>query len=265
MKVSLTFLSMVFGLVVFGLMLIVESDAKIETAGAWLLDEAKGNKVEDASGNGIDGEIEGDHKYVKGQFGEAMEFDGTTTLVLFENEDPDQAFALHRDKDVSFVFWVQPFDVQHRGVFWTRGNPKGDDADRFNIYSGPGETFGFDYREVGGTIHPLVQGIIELPTKQWTHLAITREGNTYKAYSNGKQAAQAKDPSPKLPEMTSWMISGRPNFIFSGLIDELAFFDHVLSEADITNIMNDGLEKVALSVEPSDKLATAWARIKTTK
>lgn len=265
MKAILTLLSMVFGLVFVGLMLTLESDAKIESSGAWLLDEEDGGKIKDASGNGIDGEIEGDAKFVKGQFGNAMEFNGTDTLVLFENEDPDQAFALHRDKDVSFVFWVQPFDITHDGIFWTRGNPKNEDKDRFNIYSGPGETFGFDYREAGGEIHPLVQGVIELPTKQWTHLAITREGNTYKAYSNGEQAAQAKDPSPKLPEMTSWMISGRPGFIFSGLIDELAFFDHVLSEADISNIMNNGLEDAALAVEPSDKLATAWARIKTSR
>jgi arabinan endo-1,5-alpha-L-arabinosidase len=264
MKVTLTFLSMVFGLVVFGLILTMESDAKIETAGAWLLDEADGDKVEDASGNGIDGEIQGKHEYVEGKFGDAMEFNGEDTLVYFDNEDPDQAFALHRDKDVSFMFWVQPFDVTHDGIFWTRGDPKGADADRYNIYSGPGETFGFDYREVGGGIHGLIQGI-ELPNKKWTHIAVTREGNTYNCYTNGKQVGQAKDPSPKLPEMTSWMISGRPGFIFNGLIDELAFFDSVLSNNDITNIMDNGLEKAALSVEPSAKLATAWARIKTSR
>ena len=264
MKFSLTILSVVFGLVVFGLMLTMESDAKIESSGAWLLDEEDGGKIKDASGNGIDGEIEGDAKFVEGKFGNAMEFNGNDTLVLFENEDPNHAFALHRDKDVTFMFWVQPHDVQHRGIFWTRGNPKGDDADRFNIYSGPGETFGFDYREVGGNIHGLIQGI-ELKTKEWTHLAVTREGNTYNLFHNGKQVSQAKDPNPKLPETASWMISGRPGFIFLGFIDELAFFDAVLSKNDISNIMDNGLEKAALSVEPSAKLATAWATIKTSR
>ncbi len=262
MKLTLTLLSMVFGLALFGLILTMESDAKIETAGAWLLDEVKGDNVEDGSDNGTSGEIQGDYKYVKGKFGEALEFNGNDTLVLFENEDPDQAFALHRDKDVSFMFWVQPFDVAHKAIFWTRGD--GADKDRYNIYSGPGETFGFDYREVGGDIHGLIQGI-ELPIKEWTHLAVTREGNTYNLFHNGKQVSQAKDPNPALPQATSWMMSGRPGFIFSGLMDEVAFFDLVLSNNDITNIMENGLEKVALSVEPSAKLATAWAQIKTSR
>ena len=263
MKVTLTFLSMVFGLVVFGLILTAESDAKVESAGAWLLDEAKGNKVEDVSGNGINGEIQGGYKYVKGQFGDALEFNGQDTLVLFENGDPNQAFILHRDKDVSLIFWLQPFDVDHRSIFWTRGNAA--DTDRFNFYSGPGETFGFDYREADRAAIHLLSQEIELPPKEWSHLAVVRESENYKVYRNGKVVSQKTDASPKLPEATSWMMSGRPNFNFFGLMDEVAFFEFVLSEADITNIMNNGLVEFAVevAVKPSDKLTMAWARLKT--
>ena len=84
---------------------------ELKQLGVWLLDEVKGDKIEVVSGNGISGEIRGDYKYVQGQFGEALEFNGQDTLVLFENEDPAQAFVLHRDKDVSLVFWVKPFLV----------------------------------------------------------------------------------------------------------------------------------------------------------
>lgn len=263
MKVTLTFLSMVFGLVVFGLILTAESDAKVESVGAWLLDEVEGNMVEDISGNGINGEIQGGYNYVKGQFGEALEFNGQDTFVLFENDDPNQAFILHRDKDVSFTFWLQPLDVDHRSIFWTRGNAA--DSDRFNFYSGPGETLGLDYREVDGAVIHLISQEIELPLKEWSHFAVVRESETYKVYRNGMVVAHKTDSNPKLPEATSWTMSGRPNFNFFGLMDEVAFFDLVLSEADITNIMNDGLVEsaVEVAVEPSGKLTTAWARLKT--
>ena len=265
MKVALTFPPIVLGLFLFGLILTMESDAKIETSGVWLLDEPedKGKNVEDVSGNGISGEIGGDYKYVEGKFGEALEFNGQDTLVLFENDNPDQAFVLHRDKDVSFVFWVKPLSVDHRAIFWTRGD--GIDADRFNIHSGGGPTFGFDYREVNGNIHNGLYQHVDLLTNVWTHLAITREGNTYITYRNGKQVSQGKDWNPALPQSTSWMMSGRPDFIFDGNIDEVAFFESVLSRNDITNIMENGLEKAALAVAPSDKLATAWARLKNSR
>lgn len=263
MKVTFTCPPMVLGLVLFGLTISVDSYAKIEAVGAWLLDEAKGDKVEDVSGNGISGEIEGGYKYVEGQFGEALEFNGQDTLVLFENEDPDQAFVLHRDKDVSFVFWVRPFSVEHKAIFWTRGDSA--DADRFNIHSGGGPTFGFDYREVDGNIHNGLYDRVDLFTDVWTHLAITRDGNTYSTYNNGKLVSQGKDRNPALPESTSWMMSGRLGFIFDGQLDEVAFFESVLSKDDITNIMELGLEKTALSVAQSDKLATTWARLKTSR
>ena len=265
MKVTLTFLSMVFGLVVFGLILTAECDAKIESVGAWLLDETEGNTVEDVSGNGINGEIQGGYKYVKGQFGEALEFNGQDTLVLFENDDPNQAFILHRDYDVSFIFWVQPLDDDYRSVFWTRGNAA--DSDRFNFYSGLGETLGLDYREVDGAVIHLISQEIELPLMEWSHFAVVRQGDMYKVYRNGKEVAHRTDANPKLPEATSWTMSGRPNFTFFGLMDEVAFFDFVLSEDDISNVMNNGLVEfsVEVAVHPSDKLSTAWARLKTGK
>ena len=263
MKVTLTLLFMEFGLVLFGLIISMECDAKIEASGAWLLDEAKGDKVEDVSGNGISGEIRGDYKYVQGQFGEALEFNGQNTLVLFENDNPAQAFVLHRDKDVSLVFWVKPFSVEHKAIFWTRGD--GIDADRFNIHSGGGPTFGFDYREVDGNIHQGLYQNVALLTNVWTHLAITRDGNTYSTYNNGNLVSRGKDQNPALPQATSWMMSGRPGFIFDGNIDDVAFFESALSRNDITNIMENGLEIAALAVEPSDKLATAWARLKSSR
>lgn len=47
-----------------------------------------------------------------------------------------------------------------------------------------------------------------------------------------------------------------------GIIDEIGIFNQALSEADIKSIMQNGLERAALSVKPIGKLATVWGNIK---
>ena len=48
---------------------------------------------------------------------------------------------------------------------------------------------------------------------------------------------------------------------FTGLLDDVAFFDVTLTAADIKNIMNKGL-KISLSVSAAGKLATSWGSLK---
>ena len=48
---------------------------------------------------------------------------------------------------------------------------------------------------------------------------------------------------------------------FTGLLDDVAFFDVTLTVADIKNIMNKGL-KISLAVSPAGKLATSWGGLK---
>ena len=48
---------------------------------------------------------------------------------------------------------------------------------------------------------------------------------------------------------------------FRGIIDDVAIFNVVLSEDEITQIMDDGLD-ASFAVFPSDKLTTTWAYIK---
>ncbi len=69
-------------------MLVGQSYADIDPAtivGLWLFDEGKGGVVKDSSGKGNDGEIFG-AEWVAGQFGSALEFDGTDDYVNAGND-----------------------------------------------------------------------------------------------------------------------------------------------------------------------------------
>jgi len=45
-------------------------------------------------------------------------------------------------------------------------------------------------------------------------------------------------------------------------IDDIGIFNDALTENDVNSIMKNGLERAALTVEPSEKLAVTWGNIK---
>ncbi len=50
----------------------------------------------------------------------------------------------------------------------------------------------------------------------------------------------------------------------NGMLYDVAIFDVALSEADIKELMDDGIGTL-LPVEPADKLTTTWGSIKSRK
>ena len=86
-----------------GSMLIGSSYGKIDpeaVVGMWLLDEGKGNVVEDSSGNGHEGTIMGAAKWVEGKFGEAMDFSGGASANV-----PDHEALNFEDNSFTVVLW----------------------------------------------------------------------------------------------------------------------------------------------------------------
>ena len=266
MKATLKRLTLVCVISSFlGLIIARPNYSKIDSetiVGIWLLDEGQGDMAKDDSGKSHDGEFIGlNPQWVKGKFGMAFEFDGQDDSVLFNAEErPEHAFIFHQPTDATFLFWVKRLTLPHVAIFWTRG----DNADigRFNVYAGAGENFGFTYKADDGTPHGIFSRTVELPLKEWTHLAITREGNSYVAYKDGIIADKTVDPEPDLPTAKRWIASGREGFLFNGILDEIAAFNTSLSEEDINRIMNNGLEESVLAVSLNGKLAKIWGEIK---
>ena len=55
--------------------------------GMWLFNEGQGDKANDSSGNGNDGKVIGGAKWVDGQFGKALEFNGTDAWIEVQHSD----------------------------------------------------------------------------------------------------------------------------------------------------------------------------------
>ena len=246
---------------------IISSYAAIEPedfVGIWRFDEGGGDTAMDSSENGNDGTIVNSAKWVKGKFGDALELDGNAYVDMGNDE------SLQFDGSVTILFWAKPENVS---------------AGRQNIvcksYGGEGcltlETSGvmsFYWGDCGGNCEPYVE--VKRPpdgtivSGEWIHIAEVRDVDErqYRMYKNGDVVAEdtwaACGGHPcgdsKASELNLYIGNGYAGK-FRGIIDEVAILNVVLSEGEIQNLMNNGLESVA-DVSANGKLATTWANLK---
>lgn len=144
----------------------------------------------------------------------------------------------HNPGDATLEFWINIEEQSHSSIFWTRGDSA--DLNRFNIFvTGnvpqpfTGHVLGMDYRDPSGVLHPLLgygltsdEDPFSLTPGVWTHVGITRSGDTYSFYKDGVLIHSTVDASPNLPTATTWTLSGRggtTNYV--GLIDEIRTAD----------------------------------------
>ncbi len=104
MKTVMTKLILVCAIVI-SLMLMGISSAKIDpktAGGIWYFDESKGDVARDFSGKGNDGKLMDSPKWVKGKFGNALEFDGAKAYV----DIGDNPVLAPTTNQLTVVAWV---------------------------------------------------------------------------------------------------------------------------------------------------------------
>lgn len=228
--------------------------------GIWLFDEGSGDIAQDSSGNGHDGQINGDLEWVaEGRFDKALEFPGVDENFVEVPHDDSLDLTTF-----SFTLWAKIVDTGNyqavliktadglvenysgyiyadRKVFWCR------------FTSGGATQWGF--QQFGTTI---------VTDDEWHHLAGTYDMKSVKSYIDG--VAEADAPFSDEPDFSPGPLSigdcsGFP-YPVKGLMDDVGLFNVALTEDEIKSIMNNGLRETATAVSVSGKLAAAWGGIK---
>ena len=236
-------------LIVLVLMFTGQSDAEVKETlvGAWLFD---GN-AKDASENGMDGKLENGPTFVAGKIGQALKFAGGK-----EGDDRVSLgnLGLEPTGTATFVFWAKP------------AGPALDDRliSNMNRPGAPGFAIRFAPHNVecwGSTWKPVIE---KFDDNKWGHYAFTFDGKAnVTGYYNGEKGLTTAsnkytftdDISIAAPFLGKW---GQH---YTGLMDEVAFYNVVLTQADIKGLMA-GLIPSTTAVSPSGKLATGWAHLK---
>ena len=224
--------------------------------GAWLLDEGKGEAVKDSSDNGLDGKIaKGKPKWVKGKFDGAMEFGGQDMVTV----DDDNALDLEEFTIAAWVnipkvsgAWQIIASKEHRG-------PTGRNYGLFgHINSG---VVHYSFTTNAGWKSFNAKTVVT--DGDWHHVAGTYDGSDFKLYLDGAVDAQVS-PGTKPDNHDNFLFIGGcdiGNYWMTGTIDEVVLYDRALSEKELNELMEDGME-VTLDVQPGGKLVTTWSRIK---
>jgi hypothetical protein len=222
--------------------------------GLWVFD-ADGD-MEDISGKGHDGAIEGNVEWVAGKFGLAVEVDGASAVIVEHADDMNlESFSL--------LAWVNipvaPTD------WWTIAAKDGWPDRNYGIWLASGTGLAH-HSFTSGTApdNNAINAVTPVTPGEWYHVAATYDMSSSKLYINGELDAEAAfSVTPNVTDVP--FIVGRTDngsYKLQGAVDELALFSVALSDADIETIMTGGLRATVAAVSPSAKLATTWAGIK---
>ena len=165
----ITFLCVILTIGIF----ISYSDAEIDPekiVGIWLLDEDKGEKVEDVSGNGYDGTIT-QSDWVKGKVDGALDIKrGGTVKIPFGQ-------GVITDK-MSFILWIQFTNLAEQQNY-------------FSIHDQSNNRY-VPYKEGANTLRfwsnkwNVSSGVV-VKAGTWYHVANVYDGNTAKIYVDGEE------------------------------------------------------------------------------
>ncbi len=224
-------------------------------------DKEDGGKVKDGTGGGNDGTLTA---------GAAI----TTQEKVYGNgsleiEDQNASFQvtafkeLDEYQDNSFLFWA--YFIQGSNGAWSQiiAKPAPGQDRSPGIWIRPAE-LGIHYRYNpgnGGADYVGPSGNnTQFETQKWYHIAGVKEGGQLTFYVDGAVQGQYNVPATHAQGANTLYVGKSPTYRAATFyLDELYIYDRALNNDDVTEI-KDGL---LLPVEPKDKLATTWGKLKT--
>jgi hypothetical protein len=214
-------------------------------------DEGSGSKVNDLSGNGNHGSVEGTSDWGAGKYDGGFHFDGSTHITV-PNAEPLSSLS----HPMSVGCWVNPDELGGwRNIV---------EMDKEDVAGG--WKMGFhDSRAIVWTTYRVQDFISTTPVDPgtWTHVAATWDGSEAIVYING-------EPDPAIAGGGVIDVSDVPSLdigyrrtsaasFYAGSMDDLFIYNKALSQQEIQDLMG-GLS--ALSVEPGSKVTTTWGALK---
>ena len=220
----------------------------------WTLDKSdiNGKTVKDTSG-GNDGTIEGSPNIVDGKIEEALSFDAKDDYVDCGSDKSISDFS----KTYSIEAWAYFLVASDYPGLFQRGDKTA--SSQIEIYLQPAANLTTAHNR--DAIYYVYWSPV--PLNQWTHIAVVWEKEEWKVYYDGVKQSQtggggtAADPNTG---KTCYIGLGYTDYSMNGIIDEVKIYNKALSEDEIQQ--NYKATSNTLAVEPVNKLAITWGKIK---
>ncbi len=197
----------------------------------WKFDDGSGTTLFDSSGNGHDGTLMGDPKWVSGHLGGALEFDGDGDYVDC-GSSPDFEIPVN----ISITCWIKvnQFDKTWQAIITTS-----DSSWRVHRSSSSNNiawgSSGLSPTDLTGTT--------DVSTGEWFHIAAVYNGTQKLLYINGNLDASSDSTGNITTSSMPVYIgenSGATSRFWDGLIDDVRIYRRALSETEILGVMAGG-------------------------
>jgi hypothetical protein len=238
-------------LVSFVLVLGVAGNASADLVAHWAFDEGSGTTAFDSSGNGNNGTLQGDLKWITGKIGGALEFNGTDSII-----DIPYSPNMTPSEGTTMSAWVFPTDTTRSCIV--------------------GQFQGYGMALLGGLqLKSVIWGAdwvlsdVTIPVQEWSHIAMTWDVTNAERmiFLNGELVGQRGDSA--VPNVQNnmgiglWVGWTGGDDSFMGIIDDVRIYDHILSEVELLGAMTGEVFPYAFGPEPADgdMHADTWVNI----
>lgn len=227
-------------------------DSRIEEGliGHWKLD---GNAQGVPGEKNLDGQLQGDVKFVTSPFGQSASLSGDASHVVVPHDD-----RLHVDNgDFTVAAWIKPRELRQSGIVslggygythgWLFDMPNGNGVIRIETAKADGLH--------NGTVESKA-GVIR--ANQWQHVAVTvqRGDKATRLYVNGYEVGVGTIGSETLnnPKVSLHIGSIQNSAFFAGEIDEVRIYRRALEVAELEALIEPGRQFATAPNEPPQNL-----------
>ena len=224
----------------------------------WPCDEGGGDTLEDASGNGFDGEIIGKHNWEAGQYGQAVRLQSAYGVA-----QGDIVNTTGDTGEITLGLWFMINEHStYNGIISIEDPDGGDPACcEYRIMVDPAKG---PFWNAGHHVDQNLDAVFTFELETWYHYVLTADGEAGKIYIDGEFIGERVENFP-LPEDLAGTIvylgtgEGPGTWtVEDAVMDDVMIWDKALTEDEVGEMMAGDI----LAVLYRGKLATTWAGIK---
>jgi hypothetical protein len=202
-------------------------------------DEGPSAEIKDFSGQGNNGIVMGNLKWVQGMFGKAVQTDASQgDYIRFP--DSGSLAKTSQGTSLTMMAWIYPIDEQNFSDIISKGD--------WNCLQLKGSNHLIDFYTGGWEGHEAIASVPENWNRHWHHLAGVADGTDYRLYVDGKLAVikkgELRDPHGETGTTdysgSPWNIgrnASSPDRVFKGYIDDVMIFKKALNQQQVMSLM----------------------------
>ncbi|MBA7649594.1 hypothetical protein ES703_57391 [subsurface metagenome] len=213
---------------------VTKADITAGLVGYWPFDEASGTTAADATGNGYNGDFNGNVEWVPGVIGTAVRLDATGERVVIGPLDPTAA-----NNAMTLAIWMnwegQGHSITHQGIF---GKRRGWTTKTNVKWFWEAQPDG-DLQFRNGDTAVSASGVLAPYANEWIHVAMTWDNGAVVQYINAEEVNTGNITLRTTADATVVAIGcvdSQNNETFVGSLDEARAYDRVLTAEDMVEL-----------------------------